>query len=151
MCDRLVEYQKETGNNYNLEATEAGGDVLLIEAVTMKGKGELVLTGNLGDVMQESARAAVSYLRSESQALGIGEFEWKSVDIYIYVPEGAVPKDGPSAGITMATAILSAVSGRRVRPGIAMIVCSRYELPAMRRAPRKRYVHCWRTIQGRGD
>ena len=78
------------------------------------------LTGNLGDVMQESARAAVSYLRSESEALGIGEFDWKSVDIHIHVPEGAVPKDGPSAGITMATAILSAVSGRRVRPGIAM-------------------------------
>lgn len=86
----------------------------------MKGKGDLVLTGHLGEVMQESARAAVSYLRSESQALGIGEFDWKSMDIHIHVPEGAVPKDGPSAGITMATAILSAVSGRRVRPGIAM-------------------------------
>ena len=109
----------EKGNVVGLAWTEAG-DVLLIEAVTMRGKGDLVLTGNLGDVMQESARAAVSYLRSESQALGIGDFDWKGVDIHIHVPEGAVPKDGPSAGITMATAILSAVSGRRVRPGVAM-------------------------------
>ena len=120
LYDLSVPKAPERGNVVGLAWTEAGGDVLLIEAVTMRGKGELVLTGNLGDVMQESARAAVSYLRSESQALGIGEFDWKSVDIHIHVPEGAVPKDGPSAGITMATAILSAVSGRRVRPGIAM-------------------------------
>ena len=120
LYDLSVPKAPERGNVVGLAWTEAGGDVLLIEAVTMRGKGELVLTGNLGDVMQESARAAVSYLRSESEALGIGEFDWKSVDIHIHVPEGAVPKDGPSAGITMATAILSAVSGRRVRPGIAM-------------------------------
>lgn len=120
LYDLSVPRDFERGNVVGLAWTEAGGDVLLIEAVTMKGKGDLVLTGHLGEVMQESARAAVSYLRSESQALGIGEFDWKSVDIHIHVPEGAVPKDGPSAGITMATAILSAVSGRRVRPGIAM-------------------------------
>lgn len=120
LYDLAVPRDFERGNVVGLAWTETGGDVLLIEAVTMKGKGELVLTGNLGDVMQESARAAVSYLRSESEALGIGAFDWKSVDIHIHVPEGAVPKDGPSAGITMATAILSAVSGRRVRPGIAM-------------------------------
>jgi ATP-dependent Lon protease len=86
----------------------------------MKGKGELALTGSLGDVMQESAKAAVSYLRSESEALGIGNFEWKSVDIHVHVPDGAVPKDGPSAGVTMATAILSAVSGRKVSMDLAM-------------------------------
>ena len=120
LYDLSVPRDFEKGNVVGLAWTEAGGDVLLIEVVTMKGKGDLVLTGKLGDVMQESARAAVSFLRSESQALGIGEFDWKSVDIHIHVPEGAVPKDGPSAGITMATAILSAVSGRRVRPGVAM-------------------------------
>ncbi len=120
LYDLSIPRNSEKGNVVGLAWTEAGGDVLLIEAVTMKGKGELVLTGNLGEVMRESAKAAVSYLRSESQALGIGAFDWKEVDIHIHVPEGAVPKDGPSAGITMATAILSAVSGRRVRPGIAM-------------------------------
>ena len=120
LYDLAIPKDSEKGNVVGLAWTEAGGDVLLIEAVTMKGKGELVLTGNLGEVMRESAKAAVSYLRSESQALGIGAFDWKEVDIHIHVPEGAVPKDGPSAGITMATAILSAVSGRRVRPGIAM-------------------------------
>ena len=100
--------------------TNSGGDVLIIEAVIMKGKGELILTGNLGDVMQESAKAAVSYLRSQSEALGINKFKFKEHDIHVHVPEGAVPKDGPSAGITMATAILSAVSGRKVKNNIAM-------------------------------
>ena len=110
----------QKGNVVGLAWTEAGGDVLLIEVVTMKGKGDLSLTGNLGDVMQESAKAAVSYLRSESDSLGIGDFDWKAVDIHVHVPDGAVPKDGPSAGVTMATAILSAVSGRKVNPKIAM-------------------------------
>jgi len=115
-----VPKKAQRGNVVGLAWTESGGDVLLIEVVTMKGKGELAMTGNLGDVMQESARAAVSYLRSESESLGIGEFNWKGVDIHVHVPEGAVPKDGPSAGVTMATAILSAVSGRKVNPKIAM-------------------------------
>jgi ATP-dependent Lon protease len=115
-----VPKKAQRGNVVGLAWTGAGGDVLLIEAVTMKGKGELVLTGNLGDVMQESAKAAVGYLRSESGSLGIGDFDWKSVDIHIHVPDGAVPKDGPSAGITMATAMLSAVSGRKVNSKIAM-------------------------------
>ena len=110
----------ERGSVVGLAWTEAGGDVLIIEAVTMKGKGELLLTGSLGDVMQESAKAAVSYLRSEASALGIADFDWKALDIHIHVPEGAVPKDGPSAGVTMATAILSAVGGRRVLPSVAM-------------------------------
>ena len=120
LYDQAVPVSPERGCVVGLAWTEAGGDVLMIEAVTMKGKGELILTGNLGDVMQESAKAAVSYLRSESDALGLSRFDWKKVDIHIHVPEGAVPKDGPSAGVTMATAILSAVSGRRVLPGIAM-------------------------------
>jgi len=115
-----VPKKAQKGNVVGLAWTESGGDVLLIEVVTMKGKGELAMTGNLGDVMQESAKAAVSYLRSESEGLGIGEFSWKAVDIHVHVPEGAVPKDGPSAGVTMATAILSAVSGRKVNPKIAM-------------------------------
>jgi len=115
-----VPKKAQRGNAVGLAWTGSGGDVLMIEAVTMKGKGELALTGNLGDVMQESAKAAVSYLRAESSNLGIGDFDWKSVDIHVHVPDGAVPKDGPSAGITMATAILSAVSERKINPKIAM-------------------------------
>ncbi|MDR1378580.1 MAG: endopeptidase La [Synergistaceae bacterium] len=120
LYDTKIPKNAQKGNVVGLAWTEAGGDVLLIEAVTMKGKGDLALTGNLGDVMQESARAAVSFLRAESEALGIGNFNWKAVDIHVHVPDGAVPKDGPSAGVTMATAILSAVSGRKVNPNIAM-------------------------------
>jgi ATP-dependent Lon protease len=120
LYDTKIPKSAQKGNVVGLAWTEAGGDVLLIEAVTMKGKGELALTGSLGDVMQESARAAVSFLRAESESLGIGDFNWKGVDIHVHVPDGAVPKDGPSAGVTMATAILSAVSGRKVSPNIAM-------------------------------
>jgi ATP-dependent Lon protease len=120
LYDTKIPKNAQKGNVVGLAWTESGGDVLLIEAVTMKGKGELALTGNLGDVMQESARAAVSFLRAESESLGIGDFNWKAVDIHVHVPDGAVPKDGPSAGVTMATAILSAVSGRKVNPNIAM-------------------------------
>ena len=120
LYDLRVPSDFQKGNVVGLAWTEAGGDVLLIEAVTMKGKGELVLTGNLGSVMQESAKAAISFLRSGSAQFGIEDFDWKAFDIHVHVPEGAVPKDGPSAGVTMATAILSAVSGRQVRPGVAM-------------------------------
>lgn len=120
LYDMAAPKDPECGSVTGLAWTEAGGDILIIEAVIMKGKGELILTGKLGDVMQESAKAAISYLRSESEKLGIGKFNWKTHDIHVHVPEGAVPKDGPSAGITMATAILSAVSGRKVKAGIAM-------------------------------
>ncbi|MCL2010071.1 MAG: endopeptidase La [Synergistaceae bacterium] len=120
LYDTKVPKKAQKGNVVGLAWTESGGDVLLIEAVTMKGKGDVSLTGNLGDVMQESAKAAVSYLRSESERLGISDFDWKEFDIHVHVPDGAVPKDGPSAGVTMATAILSAVSGRKVNPQIAM-------------------------------
>ncbi len=99
--------------------TPAGGDILFVEATTMKGKGELVLTGQLGDVMKESARAAWSYARSHAAELSIDQSRFES-DVHIHVPAGAIPKDGPSAGVTMATALVSALSGRPVRHDLAM-------------------------------
>jgi ATP-dependent Lon protease len=100
--------------------TESGGDVLVIEVATMKGKGNILLTGNLGDVMKESARTAISYLRSRAADFSLADVQWDELDIHLHVPEGAVPKDGPSAGVTMATGILSALSGRVVRNDVAM-------------------------------
>ncbi|HKY30912.1 MAG TPA: endopeptidase La [Candidatus Polarisedimenticolia bacterium] len=100
--------------------TASGGDILFVEATTMSGRGTLTLTGHLGDVMKESAQAALSYARARGPALGIPEKFFPSHDIHIHVPEGAIPKDGPSAGITMAVALLSAVSGRAVRRDVAM-------------------------------
>ena len=100
--------------------TPMGGDIMFVEASVMPGEGGLVLTGQLGDVMKESARAALSYAKSHYSALGIDEDALDKREIHIHVPAGAVPKDGPSAGITMATALISAVSGRRVRADLAM-------------------------------
>ena len=100
--------------------TPMGGDIMFVEASVMPGKGGLVLTGQLGDVMKESARAALSYAKSNYGALGIQEDAMDKREIHIHVPAGAVPKDGPSAGITMATALISAVSGRKVRADLAM-------------------------------
>ena len=100
--------------------TPMGGDIMFVEASVMPGKGGLVLTGQLGDVMKESARAALSYAKSHYTTLGIEESALDKREIHIHVPAGAVPKDGPSAGITMATALISAVSGRRVRADLAM-------------------------------
>jgi ATP-dependent Lon protease len=91
-----------------------------VEVNLMSGKGNLTLTGQLGDVMQESAQAALTYLRSQSEALGIEDDVFEKVDIHVHLPEGAVPKDGPSAGITMATALASAFTDRPVRRDIAM-------------------------------
>ncbi|MBQ9737388.1 MAG: endopeptidase La, partial [Clostridia bacterium] len=100
--------------------TEVGGDTLSIEVNTMKGTGKLELTGNLGDVMKESAKAALSFIRANCDSLDVNEDFYKEKDIHIHVPEGAIPKDGPSAGITMATALVSALSGKEVRRDTAM-------------------------------
>ena len=100
--------------------TELGGDMLQVEALSMEGTGKLELTGKLGDVMQESAKAAVSYIRKNCASLGIAPDFHKKLDIHIHVPEGAVPKDGPSAGVTITTALVSELSGRKVRSDVAM-------------------------------
>jgi len=112
--------QPQVGVVTGLAWTAAGGDILFIEAVSMPGKGQLSLTGQLGEVMQESAKAAVSYVRSKALEWGLDPEWFKTNDIHLHLPQGAIPKDGPSAGVTLATAIVSLVRGRKVRPEVAM-------------------------------
>jgi ATP-dependent Lon protease len=116
----MAEEKDEVGTATGLVWTEAGGDVIFIEATTMDGKGELTLTGQLGDVMRESAQAALSYIRAHAASIGIAEDFHEKLDVHIHVPAAAIPKDGPSAGITMATALASALAGCPVRREVAM-------------------------------
>ena len=110
----------EVGIVRGLAWTSVGGDTLQIEVNIMPGEGEILLTGQLGDVMKESARTGISYIRSVSREHGIEEDFFKNHDIHIHIPEGAVPKDGPSAGVTMATAMMSAITGQKARADVAM-------------------------------
>lgn len=116
----LAEEQDEVGVATGMAWTSNGGDTMPVEVNIMEGKGNLTLTGQLGDVMQESAQAALSYARTNARSLGIDVKRFEKIDIHIHVPEGAVPKDGPSAGVTLATALISALTSRPVRRDVAM-------------------------------
>ncbi len=118
--DSALEKEDKTGIVTGLAWTQAGGELLTIEAVTMPGKGRVMVTGKLGEVMKESSQAAVSYVRSRSKVLEIREEFYKDTDIHIHVPEGAIPKDGPSAGIAMCTAVVSILTGKPVSRKLAM-------------------------------
>ena len=116
----VAERTAHSGVATGLAWTPTGGDILFIEATRMKGKGRMILTGNLGDVMKESAQAALSFVRSRSAQLGIPDDDFENYDIHIHVPSGAIPKDGPSAGVTMMTAVTSLFTGAKVDPALAM-------------------------------
>jgi ATP-dependent Lon protease len=118
--DLGVEKKNEIGAATGLAWTEVGGQILTVECTLMDGKGKLTITGKLGDVMQESAQAAMSYIRSRAHAFGLPRDFYRNLDVHIHVPEGAIPKDGPSAGITLATTICSALTRVPVRCDIAM-------------------------------
>ena len=116
----LAEEADDVGVATGLAWTEAGGDIMAIEVTLMPGKGMLMLTGQLGDVMQESAQAALSFTRSRAVQFHIDPDDFERLDIHVHLPEGAIPKDGPSAGITLATAMISAFTQRKVRRDVAM-------------------------------
>jgi len=118
--EEVEERTRVPGVAIGLAWTPVGGDVLVIEATRMQGKRTLTLTGQLGDVMKESVQAALSWVRSHAEEVGIAPDFWETSDIHVHVPAGAIPKDGPSAGVTMTTALVSLLTGRRVRPGLAM-------------------------------
>jgi len=118
--EEVEERTRVPGVAIGLAWTPVGGDVLVIEATRMQGKRTLTLTGQLGDVMKESVQAALSWVRSHADELGIAPEFWETSDIHVHVPAGAIPKDGPSAGVTMTTALVSLLTGRRVRSGLAM-------------------------------
>ncbi len=116
----LIEKKDEAGMSTGLAWTEAGGDILFIEVALMPGKGNLILTGQLGDVMKESCQAALSYIRARAKAFGLDEKFYQKLDVHVHVPEGAVPKDGPSAGLAITTAIVSALTKIPVKRTVAM-------------------------------
>jgi ATP-dependent Lon protease len=118
--EELEERTRVPGVVTGLAWTPAGGDILFVEASRMKGKGQLTLTGQLGDVMKESVQAALSWVRANAERLGVASDFWEKSDIHVHVPAGAIPKDGPSAGVTMATALVSLLTGRQVLGGLAM-------------------------------
>jgi ATP-dependent Lon protease len=118
--EEIAERKPQVGVATGLAWTPFGGSVLFVETTKMPGKGSLIITGHLGEIMKESAQAALSYVRSRSEQLGIPEDFFSKHDIHIHVPAGAIPKDGPSAGITMATALASLATGRPVRHNVAM-------------------------------
>ena len=118
--DLQADKKNEIGAAVGLAWTEVGGQILTTEATLMEGKGKLTITGKLGDVMQESAQAAMSYIRSRAHQFGLPRDFYRNLDVHLHVPEGAIPKDGPSAGITIATTICSALTSIPVRGDVAM-------------------------------
>jgi len=116
----MMEKNDEIGQATGLAWTEAGGDILFIEVALMPGKGQLILTGQLGDVMKESCQAAMSYIRARATDMGISEKFYQKIDVHVHVPEGAVPKDGPSAGLAITTAIVSALTKIPINRKVAM-------------------------------
>jgi ATP-dependent Lon protease len=115
-----IEGKSEIGLTIGLAWTEVGGELLVIEASIMEGTGKMVMTGKLGDVMQESVQAALTYIRARAEQFGLPKNFYNKIDIHVHVPEGAIPKDGPSAGIAMATSIASALMKKKVRSDMAM-------------------------------